>query len=159
MFTTKITGLVALAAIVLTLFVPAGFIDAATRKPASPTGPSLTDIKVLFKLDPRITKGSYMGDRWVSPPTFTILGDEQKCVVSAQAAGLDAQKGEVAISPTWKPGKASMVRVSPAQGNQVEITVLQEGQTDLTVTHGKVSKKLTVKSTRQNGVLRVDISQ
>jgi hypothetical protein len=41
----------------------------------------------------------------------------------------------------------------------VEITVLQEGQTDLTVAYGKVSKKLTVKSTRQSGVLRVDITQ
>jgi hypothetical protein len=156
MSTTKIAGLVALAAIVLALFVPVGFIDAATQKA---TGPSLASIQVLFKLDPRITKGMYMGDRWVSPPTYTLVGDEQKCIVSAQATGLDAQNKEVAVSPTWKPGKASMVQVSPAQGNKVEITVLQEGQTDLTVAYGKVSKKLTVKSTRQNGVLRVDITQ
>jgi hypothetical protein len=36
---------------------------------------------------------------------------------------------------------------------------MQEGQSDLTVTSGGVSKKLTVKAVRQNGNLRVDISQ
>ena len=159
MSTNKITGLVALAALALTLFFLAGFIHAATPKAAGPADPSVTGIQVLFKLDPRLTKGMYMGDRWVSPATYTLVGDEQKCVVSAQAVGLDAQKKEAPISPTWKSGKASMVHVSPAQGSQVEITVLQEGQTDLTVAHSKVSKKLTVKSVRQNGVLRVDISQ
>jgi hypothetical protein len=41
----------------------------------------------------------------------------------------------------------------------VEITVLKEGQSDLTVTSGGVSKKLTVKAVRQQGSLRVDISQ
>ena len=159
MSTTKIASLAALAALALTLFVLAGFIHAATPKAAGPAGSSVTSIQVLFKLDPRITKGMYMGDRWVSPATFTLMGDEQKCIISAQATGLDAQKKEVAISPTWKPGKASMVQLSSVQGNKVEITVLQEGQTDLTVAYGKVSKKLTVKSVRQNGVLRVDISQ
>jgi hypothetical protein len=52
-----------------------------------------------------------------------------------------------------------MVQVSPARGQQVQITVLKEGQTDLTVVHEEISKKLTVKSVRQNGVLRVDITQ
>ena len=156
MSTTKITGMAVLAAIVLTLFVAAGFADAPTQKPAVPT---VAGIQVLFKLDPRITRGQYMGDRWVSPPTYTILGDEKKCVISAQATGLDPQKKEAPISPTWKPGDASMVQVSPARGQQVQITVLKEGQTDLTVAHEKISKKLTVKSVRQNGVLRVDIYQ
>jgi len=35
--------------------------------PSAPS-PALGGIEVTFKVDPRIARGLYMGDRWISPP-------------------------------------------------------------------------------------------
>ena len=40
----------------------------AQGKPAAAAPPALADIAVTFKLDPRISKGLYMGDRWLRSP-------------------------------------------------------------------------------------------
>jgi hypothetical protein len=153
MYTTPKTFMPGLAVAIPTLFVLAGVIFAAE------SGPSLTEIQVRFKLDTRITQGMYMGDRWVSPPTFTCVGGAEGCVVMARVTGLDDRSREIPINPAWSPGLASMVQVSPANGDQVEITVSEEGQSELTVTSGTVVKKLTVKAVRWRGGLRADISQ
>jgi hypothetical protein len=154
--TTTITRLLALAAMLSVLL--AGVAQA--QQAASPEAAALKGIKVSFQVDPRVTRGMYMGEQWVSPPNYIRVQEgENKLIVPAQAMGLDAKGGQVKINPTWKPGNADIVQVSPAQGPKVELTVLKEGQTDLTVTLGGVSKKLTVKAVRQHGSLRVDISQ
>jgi hypothetical protein len=142
----------------LMLMLAAGVAQA--QKAATPEAAALKDIKVSFQVDPRVTRGMYMGEQWVSPPKYVRVQEGKKpLTVPAQAMGLDAKGGQVKINPTWKSGDADLVKVSPAQGAKVEITVLKEGQSDLTVTSGGVSKKLTVKAVGQDGSLRVDISQ
>jgi len=121
--------------------------------------PTLTGITISFKLDPRITRGSYMGDRWVSPPTYARVGEEKELTVDAKVRGLDAKGRPKDISPTWTPSDPDMVTVTPGQGNQVLITVKHAGESSLTVTYGVVTKKLDIKAVRQNGGLRVDITQ
>jgi hypothetical protein len=151
-----ITRWLTLAALLLIL--PAGVAQA--QPAASPEAAVLKGIKVSFQVDLRVTQASYMGEKWVSPPTYVKVQDGQKpLTVPARAMGLDAKGGQVNINPTWKAGNTELVQVSPSQGNAVEITILKEGQSDLTVTSGRVSKKLTVKAVRQHGGLRVDISQ
>jgi hypothetical protein len=142
----------------LLMMLPAGVAQA--QKAATPEAAALKDIKVSFQVDPRVTRGSYMGEQWVSPPNYVRVQEGKKpLAVPAKAMGLDAQGKQVNINPSWKSGDADLVKVSPAQGAKVEITVLKEGQSDLTVTSGAVSKKLTVKTVRREGALRVDISQ
>ncbi len=153
LLTNAITRLLALTALLSVLL--AGIVQAAPE--ATPAG-AFTGIKVAFQLDPRITRGMYMGERWVSPPTYTMV-QEQKVTIGAKATGLYGKGSEMGISADWNPGNAAMVQVSPSKGEKVELTVLQEGQTDLTVTYAGASKKLSVKAVRQNGNLRVDISQ
>ena len=129
------------------------------QKAAEPKKASLSAIKVIFQLDPRITQG-YSGERWVSPSTYTKVQERgNRLTLPAKALGLDAQGGEVEIDPVWKPGNKDIVQVSPTRGEKVEITILKEGKTDLTVTTGSVSKIMTVKAVSQEGVLQVDISQ
>jgi FKBP-type peptidyl-prolyl cis-trans isomerase FklB len=85
------------------------------RSDAAVPASDLRDIKMSFKLDPRLTRGRYMGDRWVSPPTYTGVRQEGKeYAVEARAEGLDAKGRPMRISPEWIPSDPGMVTVSPA---------------------------------------------
>jgi hypothetical protein len=110
-----------------------------------------------FKMDPRITRSLHMGDRWVSPPTYTIMGAPSNVTVEARARKLGANppRGK----PTWTPTEPDMVDVSPDEGDEVKITVLREGESQLTVSSSGSSKTLLVKATPVRGALRVDITQ
>jgi len=130
------------------------------RKQTSPQAATTpTGIEVSFKLDPRLTRGMYMGDRWVSPPTFTQVGEGKKVTVEAIAKGLDATGKPVKISPEWTPEDPGMVMVTPDQGDAVKITVQREGQSKLKVVSSGVSTELLIKATYQGDTLQVEISQ
>ena len=132
-------------------------------KPAAPaaTAPPapLRGIDVAFMLDPRLTSGLYMGERWVSPPTYTRVQEGTSLTVAARAAGRDARGTPINISPTWIPADPEMVTVSPGQGNAVQITVHRAGQSRLQVTSQEVSKYLSIKAVARNNGLQVEISQ
>jgi hypothetical protein len=121
--------------------------------------PTLSGITISFKLDPRLTRGLYMGDRWVSPPTYTRVEEGKELTVDASIRGLDAKRRPNNIGPTWMPSDPDMVTVTPGQGTQVLITVKRVGESNLTVTYGRATKILGIKAVRQNGGLRVDIFQ
>src|SRR3990172_9543958 len=71
---------------------------------------SSANIKVIFKLDPSLTRGMYMGDRWVSPPTYTSSQSGKTATIEAKVSGFN--KG---IKPTWTPSDPKMVKVTPQQ--------------------------------------------
>lgn len=146
---------------------PAGSVPGPVRAVPSPPperpqvrvlGKNLDRLKVSFKLDPRLTQGLHMGERWVSPATHVATGRGSLVTVAARASGVDAQ-GRPFKSPTWSPAQPDMVAVSPEQGAQVEITVLRPGESTLTVSGGGATKTLKVKAVEQAGVWQVDISQ
>ncbi|MDD2904077.1 MAG: hypothetical protein PHU44_16755 [Syntrophales bacterium] len=132
---------------------------AQAQKAVGPEAAAFKEIKVSFQVDPRVTRGMYMGEHWISPPTYLRIGESKTVIVPVQAFGLDAQKRETKIAPQWKSSNPSVVRVSPIQGHKVEITVLKAGQSDLTATYGKLSKKLVIKSTPLAETMRVEIYQ
>lgn len=102
---------------------------------------------VVFKLDPRLTRSLYMGDRWVSPQTFTQVQEKGK--------GLTVE-GRSDSGTAWTASDPAMLTVKPAGGDVVSITVNGPGQSTLTVG----SRTLAVAATYvANGILRVDISQ
>ena len=52
------------------------FTGGCATTPAGDTSSSseaLTTVQVFYKLDPRLTMGLHLGERWVSPPTYTIV--------------------------------------------------------------------------------------
>jgi len=156
MIITSITRLLALAALIAVL--PYEVANAAREAP-TPAAASLPAIKVSFKLDPRITRGMYMGDRWVSPPTFTGVQAGKETTVDARVEGIDTGGKLAAASPVWTPEDTDMMRVLPSQGRQVRITVRRAGESALTVTWGKVTRNLTVKATTRDDTIQVEITQ
>jgi len=101
----------------------------------------------------------YMGDRWVSPTNFTGVHAGKEITVDARVEGIDAGGKLAAASPVWTPEDPDMMRVLPSQGRQVRITVRRAGESALTVTWGKVTRKLTVKATTRDDTIQVEITQ
>jgi hypothetical protein len=122
-------------------------------------------LNVSFKLDPRLSGGTYGGERWVSPPTFTSVVQEGKeATVDAVVKGLDSRGAPLRIDPNWTAADPSMVivsPVSPGQTDHVQITVKHVGETKLTIAALGVSKELRIKATSDagSGGLQVTITQ
>ena len=122
---------------------------------------ALSGIQVSYKMDPRVPKGLYMGDRWISPPTYTSTYSEdgKTITVEVRAVGLDATGKESAISPKWVPADPEMVTVTPSEGNEVKITVKRAGETSMQVTSEGVSKELAIKAEHKGEAMQVEIAQ
>jgi hypothetical protein len=128
----------------------------ATKKAAAaPPG-----IAVSFKVDPRITKGLYMGDRWISPPTYTsTLQEGKEITVEARAEARDAEGRTMTVKPEWTPSDPEMVTVTPGEGSDVKIAVKRAGTSTLKVTAPGVSKELSIKAIAEGNTIRVEITQ
>ena len=131
------------------------------KKRAAPKAPgALTGIAVSFKQDPRLTKGLYMGERWVSPPVYQPAVQEGKTLtVEARVHGVDAKGNKMKITPKWTPSDPGMVAVTPGEGSEVKIAVKRAGKSTLKVAAPGASKELSIKATEEGDVLRVEITQ
>ena len=155
----------------------------AARKQAAPqesdvmpdaSGP-LADVAVSFKLDQRITRSLYMGDRWFSPATFTTTQDVDRINVEVRAVGRDARGQDARIDPEWIAADPKMVTVSPARGSQVTITVHRAGETSLRLVQPltasarsvagdgggeqAIVKELAIRAWNQGSAIQAEISQ
>jgi len=119
---------------------------------------TITDIRLSFKLDPRLSEPTYgRGERWASPTTY--IGANAQDTVEARAQGVDVKGGPTKISPEWIPSDPEMVTVSPSQGDQVKITVHRAGESKLKVTAHGFSKELVVKAKYLGPAIQVQITQ
>ncbi len=126
----------------------------------TPAASALTDINISFKLDPRLTQAQYMGDRWVSPSTFTsTLQPGNELTVEARAQGLDGSGRAMTITPEWIPSDPVMVTVSPDRGREVKITVERAGESSLKVISQDFTKELWIKAMDRGNAMQVEIYQ
>jgi len=147
---------------------PAGSQQPVSPKPGpaasiSPA-PAALRLNISFKLDPRLSGGTYGGERWVSPATFTSPAQEgTETKIDAKVTALDGRGAPVRIEPTWAATDPSMVTVapvSPGKADHLMITVKHVGETKLTISALGVSKELRIKATSTDSpALRVTISQ
>ena len=120
---------------------------------------SLKDIKVSFKIDRRLTRSMYMGDRWVSPPTFTPARQGKTATVEAATDGLNGSGKRVKIDPEWIPADPEMVEVTSGLGDAVWITVKRPGESKLTVAAQGITKELAIRAVNQGDAIAVEITQ
>jgi hypothetical protein len=123
-------------------------------KPAT----AVPGISVFFKMDPRLTQ-SYGGDRWVSPATYTRVGDSTSAVIEARAQAGAANPKVKTAGPRWTSSDPEMVQVTPDTGGAVTITVKRAGFSSIRLTSGEVTKELAVKAEPRNNALYVEIAQ
>lgn len=124
-----------------------------------PQPPRESQLELSFRLDPRLTRSLHMGDRWVAPPTYSIVGDAKSAIVEARAR-LTGGASPAPPAPAWTASQPDMVEVSPERGDRVKITVWRAGESRLTVESGGLSRTVVVHATAATGgALRVSISQ
>jgi len=116
-------------------------------------------IDVSFKMDPRLTRGLYMGDRWISPPTYLLNAPGPGAGVEARAHAVDAGGGRVDVMPTWTPADPEMVSVTPGDRSGVTIVVHRRGESGLKVSAGGASRDLTVRAGPRGAAFQVEIVQ
>jgi hypothetical protein len=125
--------------------------------PAEPAPPSERPaVRVSFKLDPALTAGVYLGERWVSPPVFQALpqgGDAFHVEARAEAPGLSG------APVTWTASDAGAVAVAPADSPQVKITISRPGRVALTVRVGAESTTLDIEAAQASGLWQVTFSE
>ena len=117
-------------------------------------GPAL---ELSFKLDSRLSGGTYGGDKWVSPQVFVGASAQQS--VDVRAVGRDARGRTVAVRARWLPSDSGMISVSPAEGDAVTITVKSAGQSRLSVVVGELRKELMIQAEYKGKEIQVSIDQ
>jgi FKBP-type peptidyl-prolyl cis-trans isomerase len=124
-------------------------------KPAA----AVRTLEVSFKLDPRLTRSLYLGDRWISPRTFTAPAQGKTTSVLASVRGVDASGKRVGVAAQWKPADPGMVEVTKARGGDVNITVKRAGSSTLAIGYAGLTKVLGVEASKQGDALAVVITQ
>lgn len=141
------------------LAAPAHGSEPPREAPLAPQTPGVAKIFLSFKLDPRMTSGVHIGERWVSPPTYSGTGDARSVGMVARARAVEGDGTPSPAVPTWTASEPDMVDVSPDEGEQVRITVWRPGDSTLTVSSGAASRTLVVKAAERGGALRVAVVQ
>jgi Domain amino terminal to FKBP-type peptidyl-prolyl isomerase len=131
---------------------------AAVHSSAGAPATSTSGLAVFFKMDPRLT-AAYGGDRWVSPPAYTRVGDADSVAIEARAQVGGSDPKVKAPAPSWTASDPAMVQVTPDVGNAVTITVTRPGTSVIHVSSADVKKDLAIKAEKPNSALQVTISQ
>jgi FKBP-type peptidyl-prolyl cis-trans isomerase FklB len=118
---------------------------------------AISDIRFSYKLDSRLMGGLYLGDRWISPPTYTGLVGQD--TVSVRVLGIDGAGRPVAITPKWSASDPGMVVVTPGEGSEVAITVKRAGQSTVQIAVEGFSEELEVKAEQRDDGFKVEVGQ
>jgi hypothetical protein len=159
--------------------------DPAAKQDAKAAA-ALKEIRLVYQLDPRLTKSLYMGERWVTPDTYIRVGEGKECTAEVRVEGVDGKGKLVKIKPQWTASDPGMVTIAPSavpksQDRQFKITVRRAGESTLKVTattsppeskdagsapadskastdSTEVSKELLVKAIQRKDALQIAIS-
>ncbi|KGQ20297.1 hypothetical protein LF41_833 [Lysobacter dokdonensis DS-58] len=134
---------------------PAKVSDAAFETPAQPQ----QRMVVAFKLPTDITRGHYLGERWVSPPKFAFAqaGREYTAQAKLQQVGDDGTRTD--LSGDWSTSDPNMIAISHDAAGQVTLVVREPGEAQLTASAGGQRKVLKVRATRTDDAMEVAFVQ
>jgi len=141
---------------------PAG-ASAPDARAAQPAGTHVTArtprMVVTFRLDPAVTRGLYLGDRWVSPPTFRFVQPGTQYVVHAKLQSIDAQDESVDLSGDWSTDDPEMIAIERQPYGEVTIVVRRAGEGRMFVSAGGVTRELRVQARQTPDAMDVAITQ
>jgi hypothetical protein len=137
-----------------------GRVDPATLRGAqNATSPRKETIVVAFRLDRDITAGHYLGERWVSPPTFAFAQPGRQYVTHAKLQSIADDGSRVDLSGDWSTDDPRMIAISRDQPGQVTIVVREAGEGELVASAGGQRKVLQVRAIRHPDAMEVAIAQ
>jgi hypothetical protein len=134
---------------------------AASPHPVSPQQivSQKPQLAVAFRLDPDLMRGLYLGDRWVSPPSFSFAQPGKRYVVQAKLQTTDSSGEQIDLSGEWATNNPEMVAITRNDNGEVTIVVRRPGEGNVTVSAGGDSKVLHVHAKQTNDGMEVAITQ
>jgi FKBP-type peptidyl-prolyl cis-trans isomerase len=120
----------------------------------------VSDLRISFKLDPRLSGPTYGGERWIASSPFTSLAQVgTQASVDAKADGVAKNGAPLRTAVQWTPSDPEMITVAAAEDTQVKITVHHAGESKLIVASNGISKELRVKAKYVGNTTQIEISQ
>jgi hypothetical protein len=116
-------------------------------------------VVVALRLDPTLTRGLYLGDRWVSPPTYFFAQPGTEYVVQAKAQYVDRRGETVNLRSEWRPTDLAMVSVIHRKANEVTLVVHHPGTSNVAVATGMGDKMLRIRARQVDDAMQVEINQ
>lgn len=129
----------------------------ATGTDETPPAQPRSTLVVAFRLDPNVTRGLFLGDRWVSPPTFAFAQPGDRYVVHARAQ--PGEDSEDVIAAQWATTDPDMIAITPESDGAVTIAVDRPGTAELRVTARGESKILQVSARKHPDAMEVEFRQ
>ncbi|MBM4273141.1 MAG: hypothetical protein FJ134_01580 [Deltaproteobacteria bacterium] len=116
-------------------------------------------LRVWFKNEFLTKENVYMGEVWNDPDKFQRTREGRTFTHDLKVMGLDSRRNQVVVNATWKVSDQAQVKITPQRGHQVKLTIKKAGESTVTVSSGKISRKLTVIAEYRDGSMRVEIRQ
>jgi hypothetical protein len=138
---------------------------AASAQPVSPGKPARTlsterpqRLAIALRLDPTLTQGLFMGDRWVSPADFHFAQPGSVFVVEAKAQHRDGRGEPHDLAGNWNATNPAMVAIQ-RDAHAVTLEIRQPGDSDVTIAAGGETAVLHVHAVQLADSIQVHIRQ
>lgn len=131
----------------------------AASAPVAAAAEQPSRLRVAFQLDRALTQGHYLGERWVSPPTFHFAQAGSRYTVRARLRQVDALGERIDVSGDWATGDPDILAITRLDDGLVQLDILQPGTTELIVSAGGERKVLQVAARRTPDAMDVAFRQ
>jgi hypothetical protein len=131
----------------------------AIAPPVQRPGQRKPKVAVAFRLDPDLTRGLFLGERWVSPPSFFFAQPGPQYVAQGKAQYIDALGERADVAAEWATSVPDMIALTRHASGDATIVVRQPGDGDFTVTTRYGTKRVQVHARLAGDGMQVDFRQ
>ena len=131
---------------------------AAPRPSRVPSTERPERLTVALRLDPTLTQGLFMGDRWVAPADFYFAQPGTVFVVQAKAQHRDGRGERHDFAGSWNATNPRMVAIQ-RDARAVTLEIRQPGDSDITVSAAGQTLVLHVHAVQLADSIQVHIRQ
>ena len=134
--------------------------DAQAKPQGVVPGVPTSRMVVAYRLDPSLTSGLFMGDRWVTPERYAFAQQGTRFVVQAKMQAIDDVGSDpLDLSGNWSTQDPEMIALTREQDGVVTIEVRQPGTGTLVASAGGETKRLQVTARQLPDAMEVAIVQ
>jgi len=140
---------------------------ASRRSQASPAiAPSVQrpghrkpEVAVAFRLDSDLTRGLFLGERWVSPPSFFFAQPGSRYVAQGKAQYVDAFGERADVAADWATSVPDMIALTRHASGDATIVVRRPGDGEFTVATRHGTRRVQVHARQVGDGMQVDFRQ
>jgi len=116
-------------------------------------------VAVAFRLDPDLTRGLFLGERWVSPPSFFFAQPGSQYVAQGKAQYVDAFGERADVAADWATSVPDMIALTRHGSGDATIVVRRPGDGEFTVATRYGTRHVQVHARQVGDGMQVDFRQ